>query len=151
MNGIPFHVADSPYFLDFLQALNKSFKPAGFTMLRTTLLLREFMCVKAEIQEELRDQQNITENLDSWTDNRGHSVYTSNIVFPDRQIAQWACEDVSPESHTGEFLRDLTLKYIKEIGRELVGALVTDDAANIKKGRRLVVETPGCTHILEMR
>ena len=29
MNGIPFHVADSPYFLDFLQALNKSFKPAG--------------------------------------------------------------------------------------------------------------------------
>ena len=43
------------------------------------------------------------------------------------------------------------LKYIKEIGRELVGALVTDDAANIKKGRRLVVETPGCTHILEMR
>ena len=74
-------------------------------MLRTTLLLREFMCVKAEIQEELRGQQNITENLDSWTDNRGHSVYTSNIVFPDRQIAQWACEDVSPESHTGEFLR----------------------------------------------
>ena len=136
MNGIPFHVADSPYFLDFLQALNKSYKPAGradaassayaseegskqlkyhlstlscgsagFSTLRTTLLLREFMCVKAEIQEKLKGQQNITVNLDGWTDNRGHSVYTCNIVFPDRQIAQWACEDVSAESHTGEFLR----------------------------------------------
>ena len=29
MNAIPFHVADSPYFLDFILSLNKSFKPAG--------------------------------------------------------------------------------------------------------------------------
>lgn len=29
MNGISFHVADSPYFLDFVLSLNKSFKPAG--------------------------------------------------------------------------------------------------------------------------
>ena len=60
------------------------------------------MCVKAEIQVKLKGQPNITVNLDGWTENRGHSVYTCNIVFPDRQIAQWACEDVLPESHTGE-------------------------------------------------
>ena len=29
MNGIPFNVADSAYFLDFIQSLNKSFQPAG--------------------------------------------------------------------------------------------------------------------------
>ena len=29
MNGLPFHVANSPYFLDFVQGLNKNFKPAG--------------------------------------------------------------------------------------------------------------------------
>ena len=29
MNGIPFNVADSPYFLDFILSLNQSFKPAG--------------------------------------------------------------------------------------------------------------------------
>jgi hypothetical protein len=29
MNGIPFNVADSPYFLDFVTSLNKSFKPVG--------------------------------------------------------------------------------------------------------------------------
>ncbi len=29
MNGISFHVADLPYFLDFVLSLNRSFKPAG--------------------------------------------------------------------------------------------------------------------------
>lgn len=29
MNGIPFNVADSPYFLDFVLSLNMSFKPVG--------------------------------------------------------------------------------------------------------------------------
>ena len=29
MNAIPFRVADSPYFLDFIQYANKAFKPAG--------------------------------------------------------------------------------------------------------------------------
>ena len=63
------------------------------------------MSVKAEILAKLEGQQNITVNLDGWTDNQGHSVYTCNIVFSDRQIAQWACEDLSADSHTGEYLR----------------------------------------------
>ena len=35
----------------------------------TTLLLQETMCVKAEIVEKLKGEQNITVNLDGWTDN----------------------------------------------------------------------------------
>ena len=77
----------------------------GASTLRTTLLLQESMSVKADILEKLKEQQNITVNLDGWMDNQGHSVYTCNIVFPDRQIAQWACEDLSADSHTGEYLR----------------------------------------------
>ncbi len=77
----------------------------GASTLRTTLLLQESMSVKADILEKLKEQQNITVNLDGWTDNQGHSVYTCNIVFPDRQIAQWACEDLSADSHTGKYLR----------------------------------------------
>ena len=34
---------------------------AGSTVLQTTLLLQEDMCVKAEILEKLKEQQNITE------------------------------------------------------------------------------------------
>jgi hypothetical protein len=46
---------------------------------------------------------------------------------------------------------DLMLKWISEIGPERVGGLITDNAANIKKGRELTVLTDGFTHILEMR
>ena len=74
------------------------------------------MCVKAEIMEKLKGEQNITVNLDGWTDNQGHSIYTCNIVFSDRQIAQWACEDVSSESHTGEYLRGILHKVIDSLG-----------------------------------
>ena len=158
--------------------------PAGATALRTTWLLRETLCVKDEILKKLEGQQNITFNLDAWTDNAGHSVYACNIVFSDRQIAQWACEDKSSESHTAEYLAgdahetnqfwarvtvillcdslaiqlycgilraDLIMKWITEIGRERVGGLVTDNAANIKKARELTVAAEGFTHILEMR
>ena len=36
----------------------------GASTLRTTLLLRESMSVKADILEKLKEQQNITVNLD---------------------------------------------------------------------------------------
>ena len=43
------------------------------------------------------------------------------------------------------------MKWITEIGKERVGGLVTDNAANIKKARELTVAAEGFTHILEMR
>jgi hypothetical protein len=46
---------------------------------------------------------------------------------------------------------DLMVKWIGEIGRERVGGLVTDNAANIRKGRELTVATDGFTHIFQMR
>ena len=46
------------------------------------MLLQEGMCVKAEILEKLKEQQNITVNLDGWKDT-----------------------DLSADSHTGEYLR----------------------------------------------
>ena len=46
---------------------------------------------------------------------------------------------------------DLILKWIGEIGPQRVGGLVTDNAANVKKARALVVATEDFTHILEVR
>ncbi|BDA51639.1 hypothetical protein COCOBI_19-1950 [Coccomyxa sp. Obi] len=46
---------------------------------------------------------------------------------------------------------DLMMKWIDLIGPECVGGLVTDNAANIKRGRQLTVATDGFTHIVEMR
>ena len=56
------------------------------------------------IQQKLETAHNISVNLDGWTDKSKQSVYVCNIVFPDRTIAQWDCQNLSAESHTADFL-----------------------------------------------
>jgi hypothetical protein len=73
------------------------------------LLREDFISVKGMIQEKLEGAQNLTVNLDGWTDISKHSVYTCNTVFPDRTIAQWDCRDLSADSHTADFLTGLLL------------------------------------------
>ena len=46
---------------------------------------------------------------------------------------------------------ELMLVWIKEIGARKISALVTDNAPNMVKARRIVVGTAGCTHIVELR
>lgn len=77
---------------------------AGSSLLRTTLLREEYLAVRAEIDQKLEKAHNVTVNLDGWTDNSKHSVYICNIIFPDRTIAQWDCQDLSAEAHTADFL-----------------------------------------------
>ena len=53
-----------------------------------------------EIKNKVAQSMNMTMNLDGWTDNSNNSVYACNLIFPDKSVAQWCCEDFSNESHT---------------------------------------------------
>lgn len=45
----------------------------------------------------------------------------------------------------------LMVAWIREIGPERVGFLCTDNAAAMRKAREQTVQTPGLTHILQLR
>ena len=60
--------------------------------------------MKAKIEELIQKGHNLTVNLDGWTDNAKHSVYTCNIIFPDRSVAQYDCKDLTHDVHTADRL-----------------------------------------------
>jgi hypothetical protein len=76
-------------------------------------LREEFIAVRGMIQEKIEKEHNLTVNLDGWTDNAKHSVYTCNVIFSDRSMAQYDCLDLSDDAHTADRLTGTLLESIK--------------------------------------
>ena len=62
-------------------------------------------------------------------------MYAFNVITADRRVYLQALKDFSDTRHTAAFLTSKTIKVIDDIGSDKVAALVTDNAANIKKVR----------------
>jgi hypothetical protein len=58
--GIPFHVVDHPFFIDFVKSLCFSYDPPGRTMLSNTLLNAEIAEVLVNTNEILKKSENLT-------------------------------------------------------------------------------------------
>ena len=71
----------------------------------------EFIDVKGMIDELIEKWYNLTVNLDGWRDNSKHSVYTCNIIFPHRSMAQYDCQNLSDDIHTADRLRYTARNY----------------------------------------
>ncbi|CAB4404540.1 unnamed protein product [Rhizophagus irregularis] len=110
--GIPFSIIENPFFIEFLHEMRLGYEP----------LTSELLSV-----------------LDGWTNPNGVSVYNYVILTPDREQYLYALYDYSGDHHTGDFLASQITDIIKKIGSEKVSALVTDNAANCVKVRKIVM------------
>ena len=102
----------------------------------------------------------VTLTVDGWSNCRMESIMGVNVVLGStRQSILWDSKDMSAESHTGERMAEFITKQIKALEGPLNGhppakrvtMLCTDQAANMRKSRELVVKTEGLTHIQQMR
>ena len=58
--GIPFSVADSPFFRDFTKTLCNGYEPPKRTTLSNHLLDSEIANITLKIEKEVRDSKNLT-------------------------------------------------------------------------------------------
>eukprot|EP00877_Chromochloris_zofingiensis_P008252 jgi/Chrzof1/3680/Cz13g04240.t1 len=151
MCGIPWNVVDSSFFLDFTTELRPNYMPAGSYTLRNTVLVEEYAKAKADLHQKLKHEYNITFTLDGWTDANNRSVYAVGLVLQDGNCYLWDVQDFSMDIHHAEFIAEYIKKEMTKIGADKIGALVTDNPAVTQKARRLVVASPGFTHIVELR
>jgi hypothetical protein len=138
--NIPFKVIDSPFFKTFIHSLQPRYKAPSATRVSDTLFWEEAARVTRKINQDIKQDRNLTIALDGWTD-RGKSLYAFNIMTSDRRVYLYALKDFSQEKHTADFLCQETLAIIEEIGFDRVAAIVTDNAANMRKLRQKVNET----------
>ncbi len=79
----------------------------GPTLLRTTLLQGLYREVTVQHAQWLADDdlaQHLTLTLDGWSNARMESIYTFNIIFPDRRVILLKTEELSLLTHSGENL-----------------------------------------------
>ncbi|KAL0019152.1 hypothetical protein WJX77_011765 [Trebouxia sp. C0004] len=82
----------------------------------------------------------LTLTLDGWSNDRMESIYSWNIIFPDRRVILLKADDLSRLAHKGENLAPLIIEEINRWGPHRFAAIVTDNAANMVVARRLVLE-----------
>jgi len=87
--------------------------------------------------------------LDGWTSANSLSIYNFIVLTPSNQQYLYCLRDFSSFHHTGEFLASEIEKVLLKIGVDNVGAIVTDNAANVRVAREII--TKKHPHILNLR
>ena len=80
---------------------------AGADVLAGTLLNSVAASVRLQNAQWLQDDAiayHLTLTLDAWSNDRMESIYSWNIIFPDRRVILLKSDDLSSISHSGENL-----------------------------------------------
>jgi replicative superfamily II helicase len=78
--------------------------------------------------------------LDGWTSGRHQSIWNFILLTPSRKEYLYQLSDLSLDSHTAEYLAVQIEEVIKKVGPERISAIVSDNAANVRKARAIINE-----------
>lgn len=76
--------------------------------------------------------------IDGWTDPKQQSIWGFMIITSSREEYLYSLQDFSSDHHTTEFLTNKIDEMIQKIGPKKVGAIVSDNAANISAARKAI-------------
>ncbi|XP_012854393.1 PREDICTED: uncharacterized protein LOC105973898 [Erythranthe guttata] len=141
--GIPFNLANNPYFLSsFVFAANHSlggYVPPSFNKLRTTLLQQE----KAHVERLLEPikstwfEKSVSIVSDGWSDPRRRPLINI-MVFSESGPMFVKAVDCSGEIKDKQFIAKLLKEVIHEVGHEKVVQVITDNARNCKAAGEII-------------
>jgi len=165
-NDIAFRAADSASWRRFIHAVRATYESACSKTLRTTTLEKIAAHAKKHLIETVEQSTVVSISADGWSNVRGERFLHIMVCCPKPLL--WDSVDISesavPGEHdpscSGEFIADKLLAAIRDIeektGKRVV-AIVTDNAANMKKAWELVkrerpmILTYGCVaHIINL-
>ncbi|GBC49830.2 zinc finger BED domain-containing protein 4-like [Rhizophagus irregularis DAOM 181602=DAOM 197198] len=92
------------------------------------------------MNEDIMNQHNLTLTLDGWTFGRYQFIWNFILFMPSRKEYLYQLSDLSLDSHTAEYLAVQIEEVIKKVGFERIFAIVSDNAANIRKARKIINE-----------
>ncbi|CAB4404603.1 unnamed protein product [Rhizophagus irregularis] len=138
--GIPWHVIENPFFIEFLKTLRSEYTSPSKELLSGKLLSQETAVVNIRVIKELKNTANLTLSCDRWINSANESIWNFLIHTPNHKEYLWCLKDLSNESHTGEFLAKTIEEIIDEIGLAKFSAIVTDSGANIQNARQIITE-----------
>ncbi|GES96485.1 ribonuclease H-like domain-containing protein [Rhizophagus clarus] len=155
--GITFRIIEHPFFINLLKELNADYNPSTREYLSNRLLETELYNVNEKINEDIKNQRSLTlsksfhllyyityffilKALDGWTSGRHQSIWNFIILTPSRKEYLYQLSDLLLDSYTTEYLAMQIEKIIKSVGSDHILAIVSNNAANIRKAKAIINE-----------
>jgi hypothetical protein len=141
--GIPFNVVQSPYWQDLVRAINtapQGFKGPNYEKLRTVLLKKE----RQLLEDVLRpihsswSSSRVSIISDGWIDTR-HRPLINVIASSPKGAMFLRAKDCSGEVKDSNFIAEILIVAIEQVGPENVVQVITDNAP-VCKVAGLIVE-----------
>jgi len=73
---------------------------------------------------------------DGWTNNRNESIINFMVTLPKPLF--WKALETKESLHTAEYISEKLEEVISEVGQDKVVAVLTDNAANMKKAHKIL-------------
>ncbi|GBB93726.1 hypothetical protein RclHR1_02220021 [Rhizophagus clarus] len=123
---------------DFVKKLNATYNLPSQDYLSGRLFEGELTNVNENIQMDLSKQNNLTLSLDGWTSGNHQSYWNFIILTPSCKEYLYQLSNLLLDSHTATYLAKKIENILEQIEPERISAIVSDNAANVCKTRRLI-------------
>ncbi|XP_029655938.1 uncharacterized protein LOC115229781 [Octopus sinensis] len=155
----PFAAVEHPEFVKFVQMLLPGYRLPSRHQIGGTLLDHVYDQIHEDCRQRLQDKT-VSMMLDGWSNIHNEPVICVSVVTSDGENYLIDTVDTSGYSHTAEYLQSVALASAQLAEQRFgckIGSLVTDNAANMTKMRRIMMEdgneiiTYGCSaHYLNL-
>ncbi|KAJ8926785.1 hypothetical protein NQ314_020814 [Rhamnusium bicolor] len=132
----PFSIVENNEWQTFFKKLRPSFVLPTRYLLANRLLNDEYDRVQVQVEEKLRQSENLSLQCDGWSNLRNESVINFIITTPDPLFVKTVL--TKTERHTGDYLESIITDVLEAYGPEKFMAIVTDNASNMKKRYKTV-------------
>jgi hypothetical protein len=146
--GVSFRSLDHPMFRRYNAIISRAkYASKSSTTIVDSQLRSEAALVRKNIVTYLREQRNLTLTFDGQTIRSQEPIYTVHVTTSDRRIFLIK-GDISFQSHTAEYIRDVLSEVVEKIGPWCFLGVCSDNTGNTRKGRRLLCDR--YPHIVNM-
>ncbi|KAK0431439.1 ribonuclease H-like domain-containing protein [Armillaria borealis] len=153
--GLVPNLLDTDEWKEFMAITNSKYKWTPSDTFERKYIPQEAQRVRDKVKGILKKERNLTLTFDGNSTRKLQSVYTTHITTKDCTSYFYGGYEGSDEHHTAEWVRDIILDVVREIGEDNFSGLCSDSTGNTKKGKSLAKETliailmlPDCCHHL---
>lgn len=136
--GVPFSLFEHPLWEELFHKLRPAYKLPTRKVLSTTLLEKEFLLVKEQIEKNIESSVNLNLALDGWSNIRNEGILNFIVYTPNPYFYSFV--ETKRNRHTSEYLLSEIVQIIEKLGPEKFLVLISDNASNMLKCGRLLNE-----------
>ena len=147
--GIPFHLVQHPFFVDFVKILCPAYILPSRQQLSSNMLNSEISHIQLKIDAILEKETCMTLGLDGWTSPVGQSFYAFIITTQSGKEYIHSIQNLLKESHISSYIAKRIIEVIESVGAKDFSAVVSDNASSMTKAKKIVNEK--YNHIMPIR